>query len=921
MGLRVLQIEDNEADAELITRELRRGGFEPVCKRVHTAPALIEALTGGAWDLITCDWVMPQFGGSVALDIVRAHDADVPAIVVSGEVGEEFAVTAMKAGADDLVSKERLTRLVSAVEHGLRAGEERRARRRAEEALRHSEEHFRSLIENASDLIAVLGNDGIIRYVSPSHRRVLGYETEEMVGKSALEFVHPDDVPALVETMTRGREIPQAVHSLTFRERHKDGSWRYMEATGAVLATMPDTAVVNSRDVTERIQAEAALRHSEEHFRSLTEHASDLVAILLLDGTITYASPSHERILGYRPEELVGQNTFTIVHPDDVAVTTATAVHAAEHPGVVHSFEWRARHKNGSWRYVESIVKAVQQPQGLIGVINSRDITARKRAEAALRESEERHRSLFEDASDMIYTCDLEGHYTWVNGAAERLTGYSRAELLGMDITDLAAPNGLRVEGDYTPGRFSVTILSKDGREVSLDGASQLVLRDGQPVGWQGVARDITERKRFEAELERAKGAAEAATLAKSEFLARMSHEIRTPMNGVVGMLELLADTPLSGEQREYIGAARDSGALLLNVINDILDFSKIEAGKLGIERVDFDVRRCVANALRTLAAPAQDKGVQLTWRVARPLPEHLQGDPGRLQQILINLVGNAMKFTDRGEVTVEVDIADLEEGKSAIRNPQSEIELHFAVRDTGSGIPADRQAAIFDAFEQVDGSTTRQYGGTGLGLAICKRLVEMMGGRIWVESELGHGSTFYFTARFGRTAQVADTGNAGSVSKSAGAPLRSLRILVAEDNIVNQTLALRMLEKRGHVVLVVNNGKDAVTTVGQYPLDVVLMDVQMPEMDGFQATAEIRRREREEQLKANGEPSPITGRSFHIPIIAMTAHAMKGDRERCLAAGMDGYVSKPIQAAELFAAIESATTTVTPNKRTATGG
>jgi PAS domain S-box-containing protein len=803
--LRVLLIEDSEDDAALIARELRRGGYELTCTRVDTATGLTKALTGGGWDLITCDWEMPQFSGSVALEMVRAHDVDVAVIVVSGEVGEEFAVTAMKEGADDLVSKNRLTRLVPAVEHGLRAGEERRARRRAEEAL----------------------------------------------------------------------------------------------------------------------------RQSEEHFRTLTENTSDLVAVLHLDGMIAYASPSHERLLGYRSEELVGHNTFALVHPDDLAVATAVAGYAAEHPGVAQSFEWRARHKDGSWRHVESIVKALNQPQGLLGIINSRDITDRKRAEMALRESEERHRSLFDDASDMIYTCDLEGHYTWMNAAGERLTGYSRAELLGMDITQLVLPSSLTLEEGYTPGRYSMNILTKDGREVSVEVAAQLVLRDGQPVGWQGVARDVTQHKRFEAELKRAKDAAEAATRAKSDFLARMSHEIRTPMNGVIGMLDLLDDTALTGEQREYLEAARGSGALLLSVINDILDFSKIEAGKLDIEPVDFDVRQCLTGALRALAALAQDKGLQLTWHVAPEVPDHLRGDPGRLQQILVNLVANAIKFTNRGEVTVNVDMADgalwnadLDGvGKSAIRDSESTSALHFSVRDHGTGIPRDKQAAVFEAFEQADGSTTRQYGGTGLGLAICKRLVEMMEGRIWVESEPGHGSTFHFTARLATAAQAPDTARA----EPTAAPLRSLHILVAEDNIVNQKVVVRMLEKRGHVVLVVNNGKDAVTTVQRYPFDVVLMDVQMPEMDGFEATAEIRRREREEQLKIASHQSPVTDHSSlvtdhssHIPIIAMTAHAMKGDRERCLAVGMDGYVSKPIIPAELFAALAAVTTVTSGELATA---
>ncbi len=791
-SLRVLLIEDSEDDAQLIARELRRGGYDLTYTRVDTAPALTKALTGGVWDLIICDWVMPRLIGSAALGIVRARDVDVAVIVVSGEVGEESAVTAMKAGADDLVSKNRLTWLASAVEHGLREAEERRARRRAEEALRHSEEHFRSLIEHASDLIAVLGDDGIIQYASPSHRRVLGYEPEEMVGKSALAFIHPDDVPALVDAVARGREDASAVHSLAFRERHKDGSWRFMEATGTGLPTRSGAGVINARDVTERTQAEAALRDSEQRFRLLAENARDVTFRyrFLPSPQIEYISPSIQQLSGHEPQEFYDdpQLFLRLLHPDDRALVV-TALLTPSASG--NRLELRSTREDGTELWTESLFVPIRDAQGAV---------------------------------------------------------------------------------------------------VAVEGAS----------------RDITQRKRMETELKQATQAAASATRAKSEFLANMSHEIRTPMNGVLGMLDLLADTDLTSQQRECAEAARESGAELLTIINDILDFSKIEAGKLELNPIAFDLRTSLGDALKVQAWRAEQKGLAFKVQLGDEVPEHLVGDPGRLRQVLLNLVGNAMKFTERGELAVDVGIAECGMRNADVEEEgRSDVALHFAVRDTGTGIPRDKQVAIFEAFEQADGSTTRQYGGTGLGLAICKRLVAMMGGRIWVESEPGHGSTFHFTACLGMTAPVPDAVSVASVCKPISAPLRSLRILVAEDNIVNQKVVVRMLEKRGHVVLVVNNGKDAVATVRRFPIDVVLMDVQMPEMDGLDATAEIRRHEREEQSKG-------TSCSLHIPIIALTAHAMKGDRERFLAAGMDGYLSKPVQSAELFAAIEAVTTALT---------
>ena len=391
-------------------------------------------------------------------------------------------------------------------------------------------------------------------------------------------------------------------------------------------------------------------------------------------------------------------------------------------------------------------------------------------------------------------------------------------------------------------------------------------------------------------EIERLLVEAQQASKLKSEFLANMSHEIRTPMNGVLGMTDVVLGTDLNPEQREYLEAARYSADSLLTIINDILDFSKIEAGRLDLNPIEFAMQECLEETAKIFTVPLRSKQLEYACEVANDVPANLIGDPDRLRQVLLNLIGNAVKFTETGRISVHVrKESDTVNG----------VSLHFEVRDTGIGIPADKCKVIFESFRQADGSTTRKYGGTGLGLTICSRLVELMGGRIWVESELGRGSAFQFTAKFGSTVEVtsdlANMARAISTSVPAApleAPARALRVLVAEDNVINQRLATRLLEKRGHRVVVTATGREALAILGESQFDVVLMDVQMPDMDGLQATALIRERE--------------AALDIHTPIVALTAHTMKGDRERCLNAGMDDFITKPVNAVELIAVVES---------------
>ena len=666
-----------------------------------------------------------------------------------------------------------------------------------------------------------------------------------------------------------------------------------------------------------------------------------------------------------------------------------------------------------------------------------------KLAQEMLKESEERYRTLFETARDAIYIRNQEGKLVDANQAFFDLLGYTKKEWEEMrtgntyvnDSDRLKFGQAIKKSGYVRD--FEVKLRKKDGTEIDcLITSAERTANDGSIIGYQGIIRDVTEHTRANAELKKARKEAEAATQAKSQFLANMSHEIRTPMNAVIGLSELALRTELNPRQRDYLQKISSSGHSLLGIINDILDFSKIEAGKLTMESINFNLEDVLLNFSNLLGLKVEEKGIELLFKIDPQVPLYLIGDPLRLGQVLLNLSNNAVKFTDKGEIVINTEMAS-----DAVGEESNEVVLQFSVRDTGIGMTREQIEKLFQSFSQADISTTRKYGGTGLGLAISKRLTEMMGGGIWVESEPGKGSTFYFTARFGLQAeaeekhfvvpekvsglrvlivddnptarqvlndicssfsfktteaasgreaisklekaegnggydlilmdwrmpemdgiettrrikkdpnlsnipvllvtgygreeirlQAKNTGFKGSLMKpispsllyntileifgeeislkarvpeqfsettEALKPIKGAKILLVEDNAINQQVATELLEQAGFVVTVANDGKQGVQAVKTSEFDLILMDIQMPEMDGHEATQMIRK-----------EPGLDT-----LPIIALTAHAMAGESEKCLNSGMNDYLSKPIKIQELYAVL---TKWIKPGERSA---
>ncbi len=774
-----------------------------------------------------------------------------------------------------------------------------RQREQAREQLGAAEAANRRILNSLREVVFQTDLAGRWVFLNPAWQEITGFELADTLGRRALSFVHPEDKRAHLAGLKALIERDDQYFRQRMRHRTAAGQYRWLEVFARRIEDEQGRAVGVSGsmiDITEQKLAQDRLSDSEQRLHQALQATDSRLWDWDLRQSEPYVDPAWLRSLGYTSDDLArgAVEWARKLHPDDLVRWRS---HLSEHlrgRRAELDIELRFVTGDGQWRYALLRGKVVawkgRKAVRMAGTLQ--DISLRKQAEQAALRQQALTEQILDQLPIPVFLKDRAGRFVRFNRQFQIFSQFTRAEMLGRTIGEFASRGwAVLTDAEDEQAWRSGLMVSSERRLTNVEPArdfliNRIVINSGGEAYLLGFAIDMSAPRAARAAMQLAVESAEAASRAKSEFLANMSHEIRTPMNGILGLTELVLDSPLAPQQRADIALVKASADALLTIINDILDFSKIEAGKLELEQVPFDLRQLVNDTTRAMALHARQKGLTLACALAPELPAALCGDPGRLRQVLVNLLGNAIKFTEHGGVELTLRVVALHD---------AHCEVEFAVRDSGIGIPPDKQKLIFEAFAQVDGSTTREYGGTGLGLTICRRLVTLMQGRIELDSAVGAGSNFRVVVPLG----VAELERAPlALLKPLAAPLPAsdaaasapaqggLRILLAEDNPINQRMALRLLEKMGHRVTLVDNGHVAVQRATSAPFDLMLMDVQMPGLDGISAARQIRSWE----ARHGG----------HVPIIAMTARAMQGDRERCLEAGMDDYISKPIAGAQL---------------------
>ena len=965
--LHILMAEDSPDDAQLILLQLEQEGWEVEYRRVDTEAAFIASLDPSP-DLILSDFAMPKFSGLQALRIVKERGLNIPFILISGTIGEEIAVEAMKLGADDYLMKDRLGRLGSAIQsiqNKKQLGEEKI---RADIALRNSEARFRSLIENSSDEVSIVSADGSLLYESPSSNPTLGYESEEFLNKSLFELIHPDDLERVQHQFAQLLQDPNQHPRDRFRLLHRDGTWRWVEAVGTNLLSEPAVQgiVVNYHDVTERVQVEARLQASESRYRLATRATNDVIwEWNPQTNQLTWAENA-QFVFGYLPEDIGPDAAWwdDHIHPEDrqrVISRLDAFVNGGE---LVWLDEYRFLMKNGSYATISDHAYIDRDLNGqatrLIGAMS--DITNRKQAEerikhqiqqlSALRAIDIAISSTFDMKTSLTVLLDkvtsqlgasaacillfnrpthmLE--YIAGNGftspliqqtrlrVGDGLAGRAALERHALHIPDLAQADdpSLRTRlpvGEPFKAYYATPLIAKgDLKGVleifhhtdlyldaewlefldALTGQAAIAIDNAQLFENLQRAKTELEHRVAErtAELHRMNIELEGANRAKDEFLANMSHELRTPLNSIIGLSESLLEQridPLSAQQQRSMQVIASSGHHLLDLITDILDLSKIEVGKFEYRPQLVLVDDLCRSSLAFINSQAIKKSIEVSYENDTSIVS-LAADPRRLKQILINLLSNAVKFTyEKGKVALKVNT-----------NPEQD-RIEFSVIDTGIGIAQEDIGRLFQPFVQLDSTLNRQFDGTGLGLTLVQKLADLHGGSVEVESEPGRGSRFTIFLPLGLESTQQSLGDKPKSKNQRAEPRGNdvatvresaalARILIAEDNAANILTIGDYLVSHGYEIIVAHDGAEALEKAESLKPDMILMDIQMPTMNGLEAIT---------HLRANP-------RFTTTPIIALTALAMPGDRERCLQAGASEYMSKPVSLKLLLKTIET---------------
>ena len=889
-NLKFLVLEDNKFDAELVKEELLNNGFVFVTKVVDTEKDFISGIHNFKPDVILSDYSLPQFTGFEALEIAKKLVPDIPFIIVTGSLTEETAVEAMRRGAWDYVIKENLIRLTSAIENSLKLKEEKDKNKLVEEQLLK----LSTALTQSPSIIVITDLNGIIEYVNPKFIELTGYTEKEAVGQNANIMTSKEQPKGIFnelwEIITSGKQWRGELHN-----KKKSGEL-FWELASISPIINDEGETINylkvAEDITEAKLTEELLRDSEEQYRAVVENSHNGISIIGSDFKFDYVNDKLCEIFGYTQQEIIGHDFREFL--DEEGKTFVGDIYLKRQKGeeVPSSYESNIERKEGDKRLVEISSVIVEDSKGRKWTIAQlKDITKSKQAELELKQSEQRFKSLFEDLGDAVFVTKVGGIYTGqileVNSAAIKQTGYTKGELLKMNIiNDLSVPNSGKMKQDEWEEMLlrgkSVTAIEKKKKKDGTEFWTEVIVT---PIQFNGenaslsISHDITNRIQAEIDLTTALKKATESDRLKSAFLATMSHELRTPLNAIIGFSDLIDRSLPLDNIINYCKIINSSGEHLLSIVKDLFDISLIESGEVKIIKEEVVLHTVLNNVHEIIKAKQLRDGkgnIELNMIIpAENKKLTAVTDETKLNQILINLLKNALKFTEEGHINFGYYI-ETEQGKPILK---------FYVEDTGIGIPKDKQEVIFDIFRQVEDSLSRMYGGTGIGLSISKKLIKLLGGKIWVESEIGTGSTFYFTVPLNEFLKIDPQIKDVVENKKS---VKEKTILVVEDDDMSFEYLQSVFENSMINIIWAKNGEESVTLCEENAnISLVLMDINMPVMDGYEATKTIKKFRPE------------------LPIIAQTAHAIAGDHEKTLNAGCDDYISKPIKKEELMKKIE----------------